>query len=334
MPIFLLLGACSEEPIHTKTTPPISEDTLSYEECFPHLIDQFGGMYEDISSVPIAETCSGTSTQSFEQIEHVVFLGDSVTVGTYPTETDEFYRSLLTKKLAEYYNLQLPEEEWFLVDYNTGQTKIQRSGDFSSCAKLGSKTSDLLDGVQQLESCFTEDLRSNANILVIMTMGGNDLADIAQGLVGGWSDEQLWDKAEETVSDMEKGIAWLREQGRFSKDPKIIFGNIYEFTDATGDTSACPLAGMAGLDNDLGNPILEEMTIWVTMEYYKISRKYQSDMMFLLENFCGHGFHHDDPESRCYLGPDAELWFDNTCLHPNPTGHAVISDLLFQIIQQ
>ena len=110
-----------------------------------------------------------------------------MTVGTYPTETDGFYRTLLTKKLAEYYGLQLPEEEWFEVDYDTGRTKIQRSGDFSSCAKLGSKTSDLVGGIQQLETCFTEDLRGSGeiqNVPVIMTMGGNDLADVAQGILG------------------------------------------------------------------------------------------------------------------------------------------------------
>lgn len=59
-----------------------------------------------------------------------------------------------------------------------------------------------------------------------------------------------------------------------------------------------------------------------------------SDMLFLLEAFCGHGFHHDDPESPCYRGPDTEIWFDGTCTHPNPTGHAVIADMFLDVVRE
>ena len=326
--LWLILGCSSNdtEKKENHLTVP------SYEECFPHLVEHFDGIYEDFSTAELAPECSGTKSQNHSNIEHVVFLGDSVTVGTYPTEVDGFYRTLLTEKLADYYNLELPEKDWFEVDYDTGRTKIQRSGDFSSCAKLGSKTRDLVSGNQQLENCFTDDVR-NKNILVVMTLGGNDLADVAQGIASGWSEEALWDKGRETVRDLEKGISWLRDEERFPTPLNIVFGNVYEFTDATGDTTACPLAGLAGLDVDIDDPILEDITIWVSNEYYKISQNYGTDMMFLLENFCGHGFHHDNPDSRCYLGPEAELWFDNTCLHPNPTGHQVISDLFFEVIK-
>jgi hypothetical protein len=57
-------------------------------------------------------------------------------------------------------------------------------------------------------------------------------------------------------------------------------------------------------------------------------------MIFLLENFCGHGFHAGEPENECYRGPDAETWFDLTCIHPNPTGHAALADLFFQTIAE
>ena len=323
----LFLVSCSSDAPEKNNT----SDIMSYEECFPHLIEHFDGIYDVLPTTELAPECSGTKSQHFEDIEHVVFLGDSVTVGTYPTESNGFYRTLLTQKLSEYYSLEFPENDWFEVDYDTGRTKIQRSGGFSSCAKLGSKTRDLVGGNQQLETCFTDDLRDK-KILIVMTLGGNDLADVAQGIVSGWSEEELWDKGRETVRDMEKGFLWLREEGRFSTPVTVVFGNVYEFTDATGDTTACPLAGLAGLDIDIDDPILEDITIFVSNEYYNISQKYEADMMFLLENFCGHGFHYDNPESRCYLGPDADLWFDNTCLHPNPIGHEVISDLFFQII--
>ena len=59
-----------------------------------------------------------------------------------------------------------------------------------------------------------------------------------------------------------------------------------------------------------------------------------TDMLILLETFCGHGFNYDDPDGRCYRGPDAELWFDLTCIHPNPIGHAVIADMFFNVVQE
>ena len=33
-------------------------------------------------------------------------------------------------------------------------------------------------------------------------------------------------------------------------------------------------------------------------------------------------------------GPDAELWFDLTCIHPNPTGHGVLSDLFLDVVNE
>ena len=67
-------------------------------------------------------------------------------------------------------------------------------------------------------------------------------------------------------------------------------------------------------------------------EFMSISVDNDTDMLFLLENFCGHGYNRDDPGGRCYRGPDAELWFDLTCIHPNPTGHQVIADMFMSVI--
>jgi len=50
-------------------------------------------------------------------------------------------------------------------------------------------------------------------------------------------------------------------------------------------------------------------------------------MVFALESFCGHGFHADDPSSVCYRGPGTDTWFDVSCIHPNPTGHAELARL-------
>lgn len=325
-----LLFSCEEKPTIETDEAMVENAQVSYQECFPHIVEGFGNPYSDMDSYFIEETCAGTRTQSFEDIEHVIFIGDSVTVGTYPTQTDEFYRSLLTHKLAERYQLELPQEDWFRVDYDTGQSVLLRSGDFSSCARLGARTRELFTRSSQLETCFTEDLYDK-KILVVMTMGGNDINVITQNVVEQVEPQSIWEKAEDAVSDMDRGISWLKD-GKFRKGIDIVFANLYEFTDGTGDATACPFAELVNLDVDVDDPLLEDIIMWLEREYFEVAKRYGADMLFLQENFCGHGFHHDDPTTRCYLGPDAGIWFDNTCLHPNPVGHEQLAQMFYSII--
>ena len=327
---FILFLSCNEKTSDVETDDTVQEELVSYQACFPHIVEGFGNPYLEMESYVIEETCSGTKTQSFQEIEHVVFIGDSVTVGTYPTQTEDFYRSLLTHRLADRFQLTLPEENWFRVDYETGQSIVLRSGDFSSCARLGARTRELFTRSNQLESCFTEDL-FDKKLLVVMTMGGNDINVITQNVVQQLEPQIIWGKADDAVSDMDRGIAWLKD-GKFSKGIDIIFANLYEFTDGTGDATACPFADLVNLNVDIDDPLLEDIIMWMEKEYFEVAKRYRVDMLFLQENFCGHGFHHDDPTTRCYLGPDAGIWFDNTCLHPNPVGHAQLAEMFYSII--
>ena len=59
-----------------------------------------------------------------------------------------------------------------------------------------------------------------------------------------------------------------------------------------------------------------------------------ADMIFMLEEFCGHGFKRDDAELQCYRGPDAEAYFDFTCIHPTPLGHQVIADMFMEVVNE
>ena len=54
----------------------------------------------------------------------------------------------------------------------------------------------------------------------------------------------------------------------------------------------------------------------------------------MFENFCGHGFHANDPASPCYRGPGQENWFDLTCIHPTPTGHGELADWFLATIEE
>jgi hypothetical protein len=126
-------------------------------------------------------------------------------------------------------------------------------------------------------------------------------------------------------------IDWIQEPGRFPNGVYVIFANPFEYTDATGDLSSCPLSAFAGLE---GNWIQGAPAVLRFIELFmEIAVDTQTDMIFMLEEFCGHGFHHDDPESQCYQGPEAELWFDLTCMHPNPTGHGVIAGMFEAVVE-
>ena len=57
------------------------------------------------------------------------------------------------------------------------------------------------------------------------------------------------------------------------------------------------------------------------------------DMVFLLEHFCGHGYKKDDATLQCYRGPGTEMWFDLSCIHPNPTGPGQIAKLFGAVIE-
>lgn len=328
--MLLLVSFLSCQESSSKAIEPSLEVNTSYQECFPHIVEGFGDPYDNIDAYPLEQSCSGTNIQTVEDIEHVIFIGDSVTVGTYPTPTEEFYRSILTNKLAQQYQLTLPQEEWFRVDYETGQSQVLRSGDFSSCARLGARTRELFSRSKQLETCFTPDLYDK-RVLVIMTMGGNDINVITQNVVQQQDPQSIWQKAEDTVTELDKGISWLKD-GRFSKGIDVVFANIYEFTDGTGDATACPFADLVQLNVDIDDPLLEDIIMWLEREYFEVAKRYEVDMLFLQERFCGHGFHYDDPTTRCYLGSDADIWFDNTCLHPNPKGHAQLAEMFYSII--
>ena len=168
----------------------------------------------------------------------------------------------------------------------------------------------------------------------MITVGGNDLSNLTEGFIEGQPVEQLWSQTEEAMQLVREAVEWFKVPGRFPNGVYVVTTNLYEFTDATGDVTACPAAGLAGFDAAVGDPALAEMVIWAMEEFMSIAVDTNTDMLFLLETFCGHGYNFDDPGGRCYRGSEAELWFDLTCTHPNPVGHEVIADMFLSVVQE
>jgi lysophospholipase L1-like esterase len=307
-----------------------------FERCFQDIADPSAGPgpnYDQFAPT-VGSHCYGTDHQDIIGVERVVFLGDSVTVGTPPTEQEAFYRSVLADALADEFGLDRPGWLWQAVNLLEGTSLLRDSGDFSSCAEWGARADDLMRDGTQVEDCFPLEER-DLNTLVIVTIGGNDLSALTEGFIDGDATPDLWAETEEFMTLVREAVEWLTgDPTRFPNGIHVILTNLYEFTDATGDVTSCPGAALAGYGSDIEDPALPEMVVWSMEQYMSIAVDTGTDMLFLLETFCGHGYNRDDPNGRCYRGPDAELWFDLTCIHPNPRGHEVIAEMFLEVVRE
>ena len=167
------------------------------------------------------------------------------------------------------------------------------------------------------------------------SLGGNDIASITEDGIDGKPIPEIWDDVYQFVQYQRDAVEWLTDPANFPNGSYVVFANMFEFTDGTGDVTACPAAGLAGLGAPWDDPdALADMVIYANEQFMQIAKDTGTDMVFIVESFCGHGFNADDPTTPCYRGPNTEQWFDFTCIHPNPAGHAALADLFLQTIDE
>lgn len=303
-----------------------------YEDVF---VNGFPGINYDSLELPIGSHCLGTNFQDIDDVERVVFLGDSVTVGTPPTAIGDYYRNILADALADRFALSFGSNKalWQAPDVFNGTSVVMESGDFASCAEWGARTDDLLEGGSQIENCYPEDTR-DLRTLTIITMGGNDLARIAQESGDGAPASVSWDIAGSAVDHMRNSAIWLKDEENFPNGHFVVFANIFEFTDGTGLVESCNLSGLAGFEplDSLGDALL--VIGWMEDQYARIAQETGADLIFMFEEFMGRGFLHDDPTAPGYRGPGEDNWFDLTCIHPTPTGHGAIADMFLATVAE
>ncbi len=272
--------------------------------CFQGLKGAVAGPDYDQYHPIVRPSCAGTHHQEITGVERLVFLGDSVTEGTPPNTPAQIFRTLVAQDVVKHYG----------------------TAEVADCAKWGAKMDDLLIGGQQIPKCFPKAVDTRRT-LVVMTMGGNDIA--------GWAKDGLdataaQAKADESAGLLRDAMTWLKDPVRFPSGIDVVLTNVYEYTDTSGDLLSCPAASLAGFKGNWpqGAPAI----VHYQEQIMKVVVDTKIDMVFLLEHFCGHGYRRTDPALQCYRGPNAELWFDLTCIHPNPTGHQQIADLFAAVI--
>lgn len=272
--------------------------------CFQALEGVIPGPDYEKYAPKMSKNCSGTKHQTFSGIEKLVFLGDSVTVGTPPTLPWQYFSARLEAAVkAKYGNIEV-----------------------KSCAKWGARVDDFIGGGDQIAKCFPSGIEPKKT-LVVMTMGGND--------VNAWMQDKLDEAQALAAADVAAGqmaaaLHWLKDPAHFPKGSDVVFANVYEYTDTSGDLLSCPQAAAAGVSGKWTEGT--KAVVRLQEEYLRLAVETGSDMIFLLESFCGHGYRRNDPSLQCYRGPNAELWFDLTCIHPTPKGHEVIANLFGDVI--
>lgn len=280
------------------------------KECFQDLVGPVAAPDYDQFAPKMGTHCAGTHQQTIAGVEKVVFLGDSITAGTPPTPSASYYRQLVVQGLGQRFGAQLTSAD---------------------CSKWGARIGDLKTPAGssqpgQIEQCFPSGVEQKKT-LIVMTMGAND--------VSAWAKDQLTAQAatieaDAAASKLGAALTWLKDPAHFPNGSWVVFGNTYEYTDSSGDLLSCPAAGLSGFKNEWSQGTSAVLHFQELFMKHAVATG--TDLVFLLENFCGHGYRRSDPALQCYRGPNAELWFDLTCYHPNPAGHAKIAEYMLRVV--
>jgi len=300
-----------------------------------------------------------------------VTVGTPNLVHLLSTDNEHFWRNKLAEWLAAEFDLDKGDVFawgiWKTYDYFSGKGGAVESGVFRNCSKWGARNDDLIAGGGQIGECFPgfPDFGFEEPTLVVFTMGGNDVSKISQTGQDASPEEvaadypTAWKVATDAAMFLEEAVVWLKDPVHFPNGSHVVFASPFEFTDATGNTDACTpqstidipwvgevdlsqfdisVAALAGYGTWEKPEVQEAIVIWLLEEYMRIASEHDVDIIWMLEHFCGHGFvatgADADTENRCYRGPDAELWFDDTCIHPNAAGHNAIYQMFRAVIEE
>ena len=236
----------------------------------------------------------------------VIFLGDSITAGAGAGSDDEDYASLLVHNTDTW-------PEWDGIDLATRYPGI----DVVDVSKSGAWTGTILNHqFARLEEQIT--LPFEGEVLVVMTVGGNDLQSVLMNPSG------VEERVEKTVDNWRNIAAYFLDEHRFPDGSTLLMANVYEPTDAVGQVDGC----FYGLNISFLLPSLLD----ANMQLRALAEEAGFSALDLRGTFLGHGFHYSDPTTPYYNEDDPSLWLTNGCIHPNPRGHHEIRAMFWRAI--
>jgi lysophospholipase L1-like esterase len=235
------------------------------------------------------------------QVAHVVFVGDSVTVGAGLADARDRYASLLLDQCPDCW----PFDGGDLTD-RFGELEVL------DLSEPGMTVTELLiQHIGRIEETFGSPV--TGGVLMIGTLG---LGDIIFGR-GTPAAEDLY------IDNLGRLDDYLSDPAVFPDGAWLYLANIYDPTDGTGWYPDCfGSADMSAMTDafESANAASRELAIergwaWVDAR----------------SHFLGHGHHYDDPDSPYYRADDPVPWYID-CLHPNENGHHEMRRLFLSAI--
>ena len=237
----------------------------------------------------------------------VIFVGDSITAGAGAGNDDEDYVSLLVNNSNTW-------PDWDGIDLATRYPGIN----VVDVSEGGAWTGTVLNTqIEHLEEQLT--LPLEGEVLVVMTVGGNDLQSVLMNPSG--VDARL----EKTVDNWRKIAAYFLDEQRFPEGSTVLMANVYEPTDSVGQVGNC----FYGLDISSLLPSLHD----ANTQLRGLAKELGFSALDMRGTFLGHGFHYNDPTTPYYNADDPSLWIANSCTHPNPRGHHEIRSMFWRAIE-
>ena len=154
-----------------------------------------------------------------------------------------------------------------------------------NCAEWGARTDDIIQ--PQLMRCAPKP--QDTPTLIVMTVGGNDMFVAAQKLLNGESIDAANAVVDRSIQHLEEAMQWIRDEAptRFPAGVYVVFTNVYEFTDATGDLSSCPSSELLGFDGTV--PEMKTAYVHAAEQYMRVAVDSGFDLVMLMEHFVGMG---------------------------------------------
>lgn len=224
-----------------------------------------------------------------DQLDRVVFLGDSITYGYGIDVAANQYKNLLVEN---------HDRRWPTF---AGDDLTARYGavEVLDASRNGAETDDLQGQIDQLRSQPTD-----GTTAVFVTIGGNDLVG-ALTSPGGL--DNIAPRIEANVADAVDALQALYPQSH------LLFTNVYEPTDGEGQTNAC----FMGLSVAAAEPALDD----ANARTLALAKDRGFAWVDLRGHFKGHGFNHERETIDAYHDDDPTLWLQSDCIHPNARGH-------------